>query len=129
MKGLPKKKASPMPNSIMAMPMAMSLTLRELADPAVEQRRSTAPASPAASTPSQGEPVMYGDGVADHRAEDERAFEAEIDAAGLLGDGLAEADEDERRRDADGAAEHGERHAPQAEVGLVHQALLFHGRA
>src|SRR5271166_946780 len=52
------------------------------------------------------------DAVAAHRAHDQRALETEIDAAAALGDALAEADEKERRRDADGAAEHRERYGP-----------------
>ena len=43
-----------------------------------------------------------------------------------LGDALAEADEKKRRRDADGAAEHGERHRPQSDVaGAGHVRIPF----
>ena len=57
MKGLPKKKARPEPNSISAMPMAMSLTLGNL-QIQPWNRPKQAPVAEAASTPSQGESVM-----------------------------------------------------------------------
>ena len=125
MNGLPKKKARPEPNSISAMPMAMSLTFGNL-QIQPWNRPKQAPVAEAASTPSQGESVMHRDRIGGHRAEHQYAFEAEIDAAGALGDRFAQRDEDEGRRDADGAAEDGQRHAPQADVGRLHQALLFH---
>ena len=57
MKGLPKKKARPEPNSIIAMPMAMSLTFgSEQIRPWIRPNRL--PARAATSTPSQGEPVI-----------------------------------------------------------------------
>ena len=49
----------------------------------------------------------------------ERALEAEIDAAGLLGQALAEADEHEGRRDADRAAEHGDEDGDEAESSFM----------
>ena len=53
--GLPKKKASPVPSSISAMPTAMSLTPRsEQRTPCKSPNRT--PARPAASTPTHGEP-------------------------------------------------------------------------
>ena len=90
MKGLPKKKARPEPNSIMAMPMAMSLTFGNLQiqpwnRPKQRARRRRR---------QHAEPRRAGhdgDRIGRHGAEDERAFEAEIDAAGALGDRLAEA--------------------------------------
>ena len=88
---------------------------------------NAAPAIPAASTPAQADERLVGDGVGGHRAEDERALQAEIDAPALLGDALAEADEEEGRRDADGAAEDGERHAPEPDAGLLHQRTLPFG--
>ena len=54
--GLPRKKASPVPNSISAMPTAMSLT-RGKPQIAACSKPSSAPDMAAASTPSQGEPV------------------------------------------------------------------------
>ena len=79
---------------------------------ACRHSRGSAPKSdPAHAGREHAEPRragLVGDGVAGHGAEDERALEAEIDAAGFLGQALAEADEEERRRDADGAGEHGE---------------------
>ena len=56
MKGLPKKNASPVPSSISAMPMAMSLTRgSEQSNPWTSPK--IAPASAAASTPIQADPV------------------------------------------------------------------------
>jgi hypothetical protein len=63
-------------------------------------------------------------GVAGHRAEDEGALETEIDAAGFLGEALAEADEEERRRHADGAGEHGEKDDGDARF-AVHRGPAF----
>ncbi len=54
--GLPRKNARPVPNSISAMPTAMSLTRGKLQIAACSTP-SSAPDTPAASTPSQGEPV------------------------------------------------------------------------
>ena len=56
--GLPRKKASPVPNSISAMPTAMSLT-RGRPQIAACTSPSSAPDMPAASTPSHGDPVRY----------------------------------------------------------------------
>ena len=125
MNGLPKKKARPEPNSISAMPMAMSLTFGNL-QIQPWNRPKQAPVADAASTPSQGEAGHDGDRIGGHRAEHQYAFEAEIDAAGALGDGFAQRHEDEGRGDPDRAAEDRQRHAPEADVGVVHQALLFH---
>jgi hypothetical protein len=58
-----------------------------------------------------------GDAVRAHRAHDERPFEAEIDPPALLGDALAEADEEKRGADADRAGAEGERDAPRAHAG------------
>jgi hypothetical protein len=56
MKDFPKKKASPEPNSISAMPIAMSLTRgKEQIQPWNSPKQT--PEAAAASTPSQGEPV------------------------------------------------------------------------
>jgi len=56
MKGLPKKKARPVPNSIMAMPIAMSFTLGSLQIyPWIAPKKQ--PERPAQNTPNQGEPV------------------------------------------------------------------------
>ncbi len=54
MNGLPKKKASPVPNSIRAMPMATSLTRGNLQRNPCSKPNSP-PASPATATPAQGE--------------------------------------------------------------------------
>ena len=105
--------------------MAMSLTFGNL-QIQPWNRPKQAPVADAASTPSQGEAGQHRDRIGGHRAEHEHAFEAEIDAARALGDRLAERDEDEGRGDPDRAAEDGQRHAPQADVGRLHQALLFH---
>jgi hypothetical protein len=97
--------------------------LGEFADPAMEQPENAAGRHRRRHT----EPGRAGDhrrAVGDHGAEDQRAFEAEIDAAGALGDRLAQRDEDEWRRDADGAAQHGERHAPQADLRCVAHVSL-----
>src|SRR6185369_13109411 len=63
-----------------------------------------------------------GDGVAAHRTHHQDAFQAEVDAAALLGNALAEADEEERGTHAQRAAEHRDRYAPPAEFG--HAAVL-----
>ena len=93
---------------------------RELADPAVEGAERRA-GDPGREHARPGRRRLVGDGVGGHGAEDERAFQAEIDAPALLGDALAEADEEEGRRHADGAAEDGERHAPETDAGFLHQ--------
>ncbi len=117
--GLPRKNASPVPNSISAMPTAMSLTRGSEQMPAC-----SAPSSGAGDAGGEhAEPRRageIGDAVGAHRAHHQRAFEAEIDAAGALGDAFAEADEQERRGDADRAAEHGERHGPQSDRTVRH---------
>ncbi len=58
--------------------------------------------------------------VADHRAHHQGAFQSQVDAPALLGQALAEADEQERRRDADRAGGHRHRHADPAERGVNH---------
>ena len=56
MYGLPKKNATPTPNSIMAIPTATSLTRgRPQIEPCIAP--STEPASPAAKTPIHGLPL------------------------------------------------------------------------
>ena len=84
---------------------------RQPADPGVQRAQHRA-GDAGRKHAEPGRAGEIGDAVAAHRAHDQRAFEAEIDAAAALGDAFAEADEEERRADADGAAEHGERHAP-----------------
>ena len=54
--GLPRKNASPVPNSISEMPTATSLTRGSEQMPACSAPNS-APVRPAASTPNHGEPV------------------------------------------------------------------------
>src|SRR6516162_810563 len=66
-----------------------------------------------------------GNAIGAHRAHHQRAFEAEIDAARTLGDAFAETDEEKRRGDADGAAEHGERHGPEPDRRVRHQDFPF----
>jgi hypothetical protein len=56
MKGLPKKNASPIPKSMSAMPMAMSLT-RGIEQITPCRMPNIAPASAAAPTPAQADPV------------------------------------------------------------------------
>ena len=48
------------------------------------------------------------DGVGGHRPHHERSFQAEIDTSRPLGDAFAQTDEEERRADADRAAEQGQ---------------------
>ena len=118
MNGLPRKKARPVPNSIMAMPMAMSFTLRQLADIAMDGAEQRA-GDPGGQHAQPGRAGEVGDGVAGHGAEDQRAFEAEIDASRFLRQALAEADEEEGRRDADGAREHGEQNDAKARIPVI----------
>ena len=54
--GLPRKNASPVPSNMSAMPTAMSLT-RGSPQIAACSAPSAAPQSPAATTPSHGDPV------------------------------------------------------------------------
>ncbi len=61
---------------------------------------------------------VVGGGVGDHCAEHQRSFEPEIHPARFFGQAFAERDEHERRRDADGAAEHSDKHRKQR--GFVH---------
>ena len=105
-----------MPNSISAMPTAMSLTrgrLHRSACSSPEERADDARREHA----EPGRAGQIGGAVAAHRAHHQGAFEAEIDAAASLGDAFAEADEQERRADAHRAAEHRKRHAPPADRG------------
>src|SRR5262249_58147904 len=48
----------------------------------------------------------------------------EIEATRPLGEPCADAQEEERRAHANGARQHGKRHTPQAEAGVVHQPSL-----
>ena len=100
-----------MPNSISAMPTAMSLTRGRLQIDGV-QRAQRGADDAGGKNAEPGRAGEIGGAVAAHRAHHQRAFEAEIDAARAFGDAFAEADEQERRADAHGAAEHRERHAP-----------------
>ena len=113
-----------MPNSISAMPTAMSLTRGSpqiAACTSAQQRAGTAGREHA--EPRRARQVRGAVGA--HRAHHQIAFEPEIDAAAALGDALAEADEQERRADAQRAAEHRDRHHPPAEEASVHdQASL-----
>ena len=111
--GLPRKNARPVPNSIRPMPTAMSLTRGRLQ---IEPCSSPS-ATPANAGHQHAEPRaagQVGDAVAAHRAHHQDAFEAEVDAAALLGEAFAEAHEQKRRADADGTAEHRDRNAPPA---------------
>ena len=66
---------------------------RPIADTAC-RRPSTGPdARRPPDTPSQGRAGLVADGVAGHRAHDQRAFQAEVDAARFLGDAFAQADD------------------------------------
>ena len=51
-----------------------------------------------------------------HGAEHQHAFQAQVDAARLFGDALAQADEEKRRADADGPAQHGQQHVQESRV-------------
>ena len=89
---------------------------RAAAQPARAARRA---ATPTHARGQHAEPRRAGqvrDAVAAHGAHDQRALEAQVHAAALLGDALAQAHEQERRADAQRAAEHRERHAPEAEL-------------
>ena len=97
----------PVPNSIMAMPTAMSLTCGSLQiEPCIAP--STEPASARGQHAEPGIAGVIGGRVGHHGAEHQRAFEPEIDPSRFLGEALAERDEHERRRDADRAADHGD---------------------
>ena len=90
--------------------------LGQLADVAMERAEHEA----RAARGEHAEPRAAGEvgrRVGDHRAEHEIALEPEIDAAGFLGERLAQRDEHEGRRDADGAAEHGDEDGDD----LIHQ--------
>ena len=95
--GLPRKNARPVPNSISAMPMAMSLTrgsVQMQPCSSAEQRAGDGPRPARRARASRSGTATR---VGGHRAEHQRAFEAEVDAARLLGQALAEAHEQERR--------------------------------
>ena len=77
--------------------------------------------------PEPGRAREIGDAIGAHRAHDQRAFEAEIDAPGALGDAFAQADEQERRRNADGAAEYGERDGPESDRSVRHVRIFPSG--
>ena len=93
-----------MPSSISAMPVATSLTRGS------EQSRpcssaSAAPAQAASEHADPGRAAQVGAAEAGHRRQHQHAFEAEVDAARLLGQAFAEADEQERHADAQRAAD------------------------
>ena len=104
------------------MPVAMSLT---------RGSEHSRPCSSASSAPCAGgehaEPgraAQVGAAEAGHRREHQHAFEAEVDAARLLGQALAEADEQERRADAQRAADDRQR-GTASECVAGHAALAF----
>ncbi len=105
-----------MPNSIMAMPTATSLTFGRLQiEPCIAPSSGAGDAGGEHAGP--GRAGVIGDRVGAHRAHHERALEAEIDAARFLREAFAERDEHEGRGDADRAAEHGDQ---DGEEGGVH---------
>ena len=57
MYGFPRKNASPVPNNIIAIPTAISLTRWKLQSQLCKAP-STAPANPAHKTPSHGDPAV-----------------------------------------------------------------------
>ena len=120
---LPKKNARPMPSSISAMPMAMSLTPLKRQ---IQPWKSTEPGAGECrgQDAGPGRAALIGDRVAGHGAEDQRAFKPEIDAARPLGQAFAQRHEQERRRNADRAAQHGDGNGPEADIdGLAHTCL------
>ena len=105
----------------MAMPIATSLTRGNLQiQPCSAPNR--VPPMPGREHAQPGRAGEIGRRVAEHGAQDQGALEAQIDPAALLGQALAEADEQEGRADADGAGQDGQDDGPQAEIGLVHAA-------
>jgi len=62
-----------------------------------------------------GRTRKIGNAVGAHRAHDQRTLKPEVDASRSFGDAFAEAHEQERRGNPNGAAEHGERHRPEAD--------------
>ena len=82
---------------------------------------------PGRKHPEPGRAREIGDAIGAHRAHHQRAFEAEIDAAGAFGDAFAQADEQKRRRDADGAAEYGERNGPESDRSIRHVRIFPSG--
>ena len=96
--GLPRKNASPMPNSISAMPTATSLTRGRRTDQRVQraqQRRRPRRRPARRATASRSGTRRR----SRHRAHHQRSFQAQVDAPALLGQALAQADEQERRAD------------------------------
>ena len=77
-----------MPSSIMAMPIATSLTRGNLQIQPCSAP-NTVPAEAGRQHAQPGRAGEIGAAVADHGAEDERALEAQIDAPALLGQALA----------------------------------------
>ena len=102
--GLPRKNARPDAEQHQRDADRDVVDARAGAQPGVQRARAATPPRPRASTPSHGEPVRYGDAVGGHRAHHQRALETQVHAPALLGQALAQADEQERRADADGAA-------------------------
>src|SRR6185312_3769593 len=102
--GLPRKKARPTPNSISAIPTAMSFTGGQDAQP--------------------GRVGQVGDTVGRHRPHHQRPLEAEVYAPALFGQALAEADEQEWRADPDRATDHPQRDA----AGRAHSVTARAGR-
>ena len=90
---------------------------RQLADEAVHGAESHADDAGAQHAYPRRAGAVGGH-VGDHGAQDQRPLETQIDAPRFLGDGLTQRHEHERRRDTDGAAEHGNEHG--GERGLVH---------
>mgnify|MGYP003694492193 CR=1 FL=1 len=122
MNGLPRKNARPMPKMNSAMPTAMSLTRGRL-QMAACSNPSALPATPAASMPSQGEPVEITRRKRAHGAEHQGALQTEVHPAAFLGQGLAETHEQIGRGNADRTGDNGEQHAPPAEIeGARHTA-------
>jgi hypothetical protein len=86
---------------------------RETADRPVQQPQREA-GQPRYEHTQPGAAGKVRNTVTAHRAHDQDAFQAEVDATALLGETLAEAHEQERRADADSTAQHRDRHTPPA---------------
>src|SRR2546425_1165268 len=90
----------------------LSSRTRLTGNPLAQQGAERHAAAPRDEGPQTGQSGQLGDAVAARRPHHEGALQAEIDATALLGQALAEADEQEWRAGTDGAAQHRQRNAP-----------------
>ncbi len=117
MKGLPKKKARAGAEAHEGDADGDVVHLGQLADVAVHGAEHETGAAGGEHAQPRAAGEIRG-GVGDHGAQHQRALEAEIDAAGFFGEGFAQRHEHERRRDPDGAAQHGDEDDDQR---MIHQ--------